>query len=318
MLRSVAVIAGDGVSPFELGLLCEVWGIDRREHGVPMLDFAVCAPRPGRVSGAFGFDLVVENDLSRAADVDLVCIAPIKGDRPTPPEVLDLVRSTVDRGARVLSVCSAAFILGEAGLLDGRSCTTHWIYTDELRRRFPAADVVPDALYVDADPIITSAGTAAGIDAALHLWRKEYGASIASAVARRMVVPPIREGGQAQFVRRAVPESHAESLAPLLEWIQRHLGERLDVEVLARRSAMSPRTFARRFRDETGTTPHAWVTRQRVIAAEELLESTDLPIERIAVDVGFGNAATLRQHFARARGVSPQQYRRMFASAVAS
>lgn len=318
MLSSVAVVVGDGVSPFELGLLCEVWGIDRRDDGVPLLDFAVCAPRPGRVVGAFGYDLVVDNDLSRAADVDLVCVAPVKGDRPVPPEVHELLRATVARGARVLSVCSAAFILGEAGLLDGRACTTHWMYSDELRRRFPAARVMPDVLYVDEDPVFTSAGTAAGIDAALHLWRKEYGAAVASAIARRMVLPPVRDGGQAQFVRRAVVDSSTQTLGPLLEWVQANLGDRLDVDSLARRCAMSPRTFARRFRDETGTTPHAWITRQRVAAAEEMLERTPLPVERIAVEVGFGNAATLRQHFTRSRGVGPQQYRRMFSAAVAS
>lgn len=313
VLRSVAVIVGDGVSPFELGLLCEAWGIDRRDDGVPLLDFAVCAPVPGRIAGSVGFDLFVEHDLRRAADVDLVCVAPIKGGRPVAPEVLEVLRATVDRGARVLSVCSAAFILGEAGLLDGRSCTTHWMYADELGRRFPAARVVPEVLFVDEDPVITSAGTGAGIDAALHLWRKEFGASIASAVARRMVLPPIRDGGQAQYVRRPVPQVHAESLGPLLTWIRENLDEPLDVALLARQCAMSPRTFARRFRDETGTTPHAWVTTQRVAAAEELLESSDLPVERIATDVGFANAATLRQHFVRVRGVSPQRYRRTFA-----
>ena len=318
MLSSVAVIVGDGVSPFELGLLCEAWGIDRSDDGVPVLDFAVCAPVPGRIAGAVGFDLFVEHDLSRAADVDLVCVAPIKGDRPVPAEVLELLRSTVDRGARVLSVCSAAFILGEAGLLDGRSCTTHWMYADRLARRFPAARVVPEVLFVDEDPVITSAGTGAGIDAALHLWRKEFGASIAATVARRMVLPPVRDGGQAQFVRRPVPHDDAESLGPLLTWIRENLDAPLDVDTLARRCAMSPRTFARRFRDETGTTPHAWVTAQRVAAAEELLEGSDLPVERIATDVGFANAATLRQHFVRVRGVSPRHYRRTFAGNEAS
>ena len=253
MLSSVAVVVGDGVSPFELGLLCEAWGIDRSDDGVPVLDFAVCAPVPGRIAGAVGFDLFVEHDLSRAADVDLVCVAPIKGDRPVPAEVLELLRSTVDRGARVLSVCSAAFILGEAGLLDGRSCTTHWMYADKLADRFPAARVVPEVLFVDEDPVITSAGTGAGIDASLHLWRKEFGASIAATVARRMVLPPVRDGGQAQFVRRPVPHDDAESLGPLLTWIRENLDAPLDVDTLARRCAMSPRTFARRFRDETGT-----------------------------------------------------------------
>lgn len=311
MLRSVAVIAGEGVSPFELGLLCEVWGLDRQADGIPHLDFAVCAPRPGRIAADFGYDIHVDHDLEFARSADLVCVAPIK-KHAVGDDVLQLLRETVDRGARVLSVCSAAFILGDAGLLDGRDCTTHWMYTDELARRFPAARVMPEVLYVDEDPVITSAGTAAGADASLHLWRKEYGGAVASAIARRMVLPPMRDGGQAQFIRRSVPECDAETLGPLLAWIGDYLDERLDVDTLAKRCNMSPRTFARRFREEVGSTPHAWITLQRVLAAEELLESSTRSIDRIAEDVGFGNAATLRNHFGRVRGLSPQRYRRMY------
>jgi len=188
------------------------------------------------------------------------------------------------------------------------------MYTHELEARFPRARVVPEVLYVDADPVITSAGSAAGLDACLHLYRKEFGVTIAGKVARRMVVPPQREGGQAQFIRTPVPDCSAETLGPLLTWIIENLDEELDVESLARRSAMSPRTFARRFREETGTTPHAWVTSQRVQRAEELLERTDHTVDRIASDVGFANAATLRHHFTRVRGLSPQRYRQQFGS----
>jgi transcriptional regulator GlxA family with amidase domain len=318
MPSNVAVIAFDGVAPFELGVLCEAWGIDRREHGVPLIDFAVCAPQPGCIPTTMGFGLQVENDLSRAEQADLVCVPAQNRKGTMPDEVLDVLRATVDRGARVMSVCSGAFVLGEAGLLDGRGCTTHWMYTQELAERFPLAHVVPEVLYVDEDPVITAAGSAAGLDACLHLWRKEYGATIASAVARRMVVPPQRDGGQAQFIRSAVPECDAETLGPLLQWVTEHLDEPLSVDYLARESHMSPRTFARRFRAETGTTPHAWITAQRVLRAEELLETTDRPVDRIADDVGFGNAAALRHHFTRTRGVSPQQYRRMYCPAEAS
>jgi len=312
VLTNVAVIVIDGVAPFELGVLCESWGIDRTVHGVPLLDFAVCAPDAAPVTTTMGFTLQVEHGLDRVAEADLVCIPAVRPDQPMPTSVLEAVRETVDRGARVLSVCSGAFLLGEAGLLDHRDCTTHWMHTAELQRRFPAACVIPEVLYVDEDPVITAAGSAAGLDACLHLWRKEYGARVASMVARRMVVPPQREGGQAQYIARAVPECTAETLGPLLTWITENLAEDHSVEALARRAHMSARTFARRFRAETGATPHAWVTSQRVIAAEELLESSDASIEWIASEVGFGNAATMRQHFSRVRAISPQGYRQSF------
>ena len=312
MLTNVAVIAFDGVAPFELGVLCEAWGVDRTQHDVPKLDFAVCTKEPGEVRTSMGFGLTVEHGLDRAAEADLVCIPAIQRSWDIPEDILDFLRETVDRGARVLSVCSGAFLLGAAGLLDHRDCTTHWMYTDELQARFPKACVVPEVLYVDEDPVITAAGSAAGLDACLHLWRKEYGGRVASMVARRMVVPPQREGGQAQFISRPVPDCSAETLGPVLTWITENLAEDHSVEALARRAHMSPRTFARRFRAETGATPHAWVTNQRVIAAEELLESSDASIEWIASEVGFGNAATMRQHFARVRGISPQGYRQSF------
>lgn len=192
-------------------------------------------------------------------------------------------------------------MLGEAGLLDGKDRTTHWMHAERMQALFPLANVIPEVLYVDADPIITSAGSAAGLDACLHLWRKEYGSKIASIVARRMVVPPQREGGQAQFIARPIPDCAAETLGPLLSWIAENLGEDHSVEAI-QRALMSPRTFARRFRAETGATPHAWVTNQRVQAAEHLLEASDASIEWIAGEVGFGNSATMRQHFTKVRG----------------
>ncbi len=313
MLSNVAVLVYDGVAPFELGVLCEAFGVDRRDDGVPLIDFAVCGPRPGAVTSSGGFSVVVEHGLERLAQADLVGVPTMPREPGLPDGVGEALREAVARGARVLSVCSGAFTLGEAGLLDGRACTTHWRHTAELAERFPLAQVVPEVLYVDAGQVVTSAGTAAGIDACLHLWRQEHGARVAGAVARRMVVPPQREGGQAQFIARAVPDCHAETLGPLLTWVVGHLEEDLGVEALARRALMSPRTFARRFREETGTTPHSWVTHQRVAAAEELLERSDLSVEQIAARVGFGNAATLRQQFGRVRGISPQQYRRSFA-----
>jgi transcriptional regulator GlxA family with amidase domain len=315
MLSNVAVIAYDVVAPFELGVLCEAFGVDRSEQGIAALDFAVCAPTPGTVRTSMGFGLQVEHDLSRTESADLVAVPAVDRQRPVPAAVVEALRAAHDRGARVLSICSGAFALGAAGLLDDRACTTHWMYTDELAARFPRARVIPEVLYVDEDPVITSAGSAAGLDACLHLWRKERGAAVAGLVARRMVVPPQRDGGQAQFIATPVPDCDAETLGPLLAWIGEHLGEDLSVEVLARRMSMSERTFARRFRAETGTTPHAWVTRQRLLLAEQLLETTDRSVEQIAYQVGFGNAATFRHHFLRARSVSPQQYRRTFSAA---
>jgi transcriptional regulator GlxA family with amidase domain len=313
MLTDVAVLVYDGVAPFELGVLCEAFGMDRTDDGVPLLDFAVCGPQRGPVPTSLGFSLNVEAGLDRAATADLVAVPAMARGGVVPDEVLETLAAAYERGARILSVCSGAFTLGEAGLLDDRECTTHWRHTRELAERYPRARVIPEVLYVDSGQVVTSAGTAAGLDATLHLWRQEYGAGVASAVARRMVVPPQRDGGQAQFIARAVPDCDVETLGPLLEWIAAHLGEDLDVESLARRALMSPRTFARRFRAETGVTPHAWVTSQRVLAAEELLERSDRSVEWIAEEVGFGNAAALRHHFARVRGLSPQQYRRRFA-----
>lgn len=312
VLTNVAVIAFDGVTPFELGILCEAFGIDRTDDGVPAIDFAVCAESDRPLQTSMGFTMQASHGLDRVAEADLVGIPAIKQAHAS-PAVLQAIRDAHARGARLMSVCSGAFILGEAGLLDGQECTTHWMHTERLQREFPKAKVVPEVLYVDSGQVITGAGSAAGLDAALHIWRQEHGAGVANIVARRAVVPPYRDGGQAQYIARAVPECDADTLGPLLAWILENLAEDHGVEALAKRALMSPRTFARRFRDETGTTPHHWVTRQRVAAAEELLERTEHPVEWIANEVGFGNAATLRHHFVRVRGVSPQSYRRQFA-----
>jgi transcriptional regulator GlxA family with amidase domain len=317
MLGTVAVLALNPVTPFEFGTVCEVFGLDRSDDGIPSFDFRICGPVAGEpLRTTVGASIVPERGLDGLRGADLV-VASASPTRSYPPEALAALRQAADDGAILLSVCSGAFVLGAAGLLDGRACTTHWMYVDELRERHPLARVDPDVLFVDDGNLITSAGTAAGIDACLYLWRQEYGAAAASTVARRMVVPPQREGGQAQFIRTPVPACDAETLGPLLVWLTEHLGEQHTVESLAQTASMSPRTFARRFRAETGTTPHAWLTSQRVLRAEELLETTDRSVDWIADEVGFGTAAMLRHHFTRARSVSPQQYRRTF-SAVGS
>jgi len=317
MIRDVAVLVTDGVAPFELGVVCEAFGIDRSDDGVPVARFAVCAPRPGGVRTTAGFDLDVPYGFDRAADADLVVVPAIVGGSADPRAVTDVLVAAVDRGAQVLSLCVGAFALGDAGLLDGRRCTTHWRYADELAARFPRALVDPDVLYVADGPVVTSAGTAAGIDACLHLIRASYGAQAAAAVARRMVVPPHRDGGQAQYIQTPVRDCDAETLAPVLEWVVAHLSEDLSVARLAARASLSERTFARRFRAETGATPHQWVTDQRLLLAEQLLEATEIPVEQVARESGFGTAAGLRHHFAQARGTTPHQYRRTFRGALA-
>jgi len=315
MLRTVAVLLSEDVALFEFGVLAEVFGMDRTDYGVPKLDFRVCAFKPGTpVSARNGIQVVAPFGLEGLLDADLVAIPATRIRQNHPPEVLDALRQAAARGATMLSVCSGAFVLGEAGLLDGRRCTTHWQHVEELAQRYPDAKIDPDVLFVDDGDLITSAGTAAGIDACLHLVRRELGSAAATRIARGMVVPPQRDGGQKQFVDLPVPECSAESLTPVLTWMMENLTVEHPVSSLARRAAMSERTFARRFVAETGTTPHKWLSMQRVLHARSLLEQTDLGIESVATRSGFGTAALLRHHFRRVVGVAPQDYRRTFSS----
>lgn len=315
MLSAVAVVLVEDFAPFEFGVLCEVFGIDRTDDGVPPIEFRVCAQRPGEpLATSVGPRMVPDLGLDALVGADLVALpaATVRDEYPAP--VLAALRAAAARGTTLLSVCSGAFILGAAGLLDRRRCTTHWRYADVFAQRFPAARLDPDVLFVDDGDIITSAGTAAGIDACLHLVRRELGAGTANAIARRMVVPPQRDGGQRQFVDLPMPECTADSLQPVLAWLVAHLREEHTVAELARRAGLSERTFARRFVAETGTTPHRWLTMQRVLHARELLEQTQLGIDDIARSAGFGTGALLRHHFHRIVGVSPHDYRRTFAS----
>lgn len=312
MLQNVVAVAQPGIAPFELGVVCEVFGMDRSDAGLPTFDFAVISEEPGSVTSSTGFDITTRFGLDRAASADLICVPAAGRERMASPQLLDTLREAVDRGARVMSVCTGAFTLGAAGLLDGRPCTTHWYHAAELAACYPKAQVLCDVLYVDDDPVITSAGTAAGIDTCLHLVRKEYGPSVANGIARRMVVAPHREGGQAQYIDTPVPDFDCDSLGPLLEWMVEHLDEDIAVDALAARVSMSPRTFARRFKAETGTTPHAWLVQQRLLHVERLLEQTDEPIERIAAMSGFASSALLRHHFAKRRGITPATFRRTF------
>jgi transcriptional regulator GlxA family with amidase domain len=315
MLRNVAVVVLDGFTPFEMGVVCEVFGVDRTDDGLPAYDFAVVASQPGPVRSSVGFTIETAFGLDRLAEADLVVISAVSEEWlavPFPEPLLDTVRATVARGGRVLSVCTGAFVLGAAGLLDGRRCTTHWRHAKELSRRHPAAIVNPSVLYVDEDPVITSAGTAAGIDACLHLVRREQGTRVANGIARRMVVPPHRDGGQAQYVERPLAPVSCDTLAEVIGWMERHLDQQVTVRQLAARARMSPRTFARRFVQETGTTPLRWLTGQRILLAQEMLEETDETVDLIAQRAGFGSSTALRHHFRLWRQTTPHAYRHAF------
>ncbi|MCW2544006.1 MAG: AraC family transcriptional regulator, partial [Frankiales bacterium] len=288
----------------------------RTDQGLPGYDFAVVAAEEPPLTSGLGFRLDTDHRLDRVATSDLVCIPAWRSIEERPPEpLLEAVRAAVDRGARVLSVCSGAFVLAAAGVLDGRRATTHWRYAARLAERYPLIDVYPDVLYVQDDNVITSAGTSAGIDACLHVVRQEHGTAVANAIARRMVVPPFRDGGQAQYVETPVPvqrRAGTEELAPLLDWAIAHLHDELSVDDLALRAHMSPRTFARRFREATGMTPAKWVLTQRVGLAQSLLEK-GMGVEEVARKAGFGSPVTLRTAFGRERGTSPRAYARTFA-----
>ncbi|NNC13268.1 helix-turn-helix domain-containing protein [Planctomonas sp. JC2975] len=317
MLRSVAVPVIDDLAIFEFGLFGEVFGLDRSWYtDIPPIDFRVCGVEAGRpVTTQIGVPVTPAFDLTALDDADVIAVpaATIRPDDAYPPELLDALRRASARGAIMLSACSGAFVLGAAGLLDGRPCTTHWRYADELQRRHPTARVDEDVLFVDDGDIVTSAGTAAGIDASLHLVRRELGSEVANVIARNMVVPPQRDGGQRQYIPRPVPEADCDELVDVLAYMNDHLDQQHSVAVLAQRAHMSTRTFARRFVAETGVTPMQWLTGQRVLHARLLLETTDAPIDEIAAACGFGSGTLFRHHFAREVGVAPTAYRRSFA-----
>jgi transcriptional regulator GlxA family with amidase domain len=311
--RRVAILALDVLSPFELSVACEVFALDRSPQGIPAWDTAVCRAGAGPIQTSCGFTVHTPHGLERVEDADLIVVPSWPRRLTRPPErVLAVLRRAADRGAWILGYCSGTFVLAHAGLLDGQRATTHWMFTDEFRSRFPAVRLDPGVLYVAEGPVMTSAGTSAAIDLSLHVVRMVDGPEVANAIARRMVVPPHRDGGQAQFVEHPMPPEEAHPLADLLGWMAGHLKQELSVEELAGRVHMSPRTFARRFRAETGTTPHHWLTGQRVLHAQRLLENTDLAVERIAAECGLGSAATLRHHFTGQVGISPQRYRQQF------
>jgi AraC family transcriptional activator FtrA len=318
MLSTVAVLVLPDVSPFEFGTICEVFGVDRTTEGVPPMELRVCGPVAGEpLPSTVGAGIVPAFGLEGLRGADLVAISATRL-RTFPEPVIDAVRAAAAGGSTMLSVCSGSFVLGAAGLLDDRPCTTHWMNVDELQERHPRARIDPDVLYVDDGDLITSAGTAAGIDACLHLVRRELGSAVVNTIARRMVVPPQRDGGQRQYVQQPIPRCSSDGLAPVLDWVLEHLEAEHPVSDLARRARMSDRSFARRFVAETGTTPHRWLTLQRVLRAQRLLEDTDLGVDVVAERSGFGSGALLRHHFRKVVGVAPAGYRRTFTGRTAA
>ncbi|MCK2217836.1 helix-turn-helix domain-containing protein [Actinomadura sp. ATCC 31491] len=316
----VAVLAFDGMAPFELGCVVELFGLPRPELDVPWYDLAVCAEtaEPLRVVG--GFTMRAEHGLdvlAEAATVIVPGVADVRG--PVSPALVAALRRAHARGARLVSICSGAFALAAAGLLDGRPVTTHWRYAALLQERFPAARVNPSVLYVDDGDVLTSAGSAAGLDLLIHLVRTDHGPSVANTVARRLVVPPHREGGQAQFIEAAVtPVGDDDAVARAMAWALEHLARPITVADLAGVATMSERSFIRHFRRQTGTSPLRWVIAQRVAASLPMLESTGVPVEEIGAAVGFESPVTFRRHFTRAMRTSPSAYRKAFTVRTAS
>ncbi|RGD60503.1 helix-turn-helix domain-containing protein [Kitasatospora xanthocidica] len=324
-VHDVAVYAFPGMAPFELGVVVEVFGLARPELAgllaAPWYGLKVCADRPGTpLEAVGGFALTARHGLDELAAADTVVVPGV----PNPfggvsPDLVEALRTAHGRGARIVSICSGAFAPAAAGLLDGREATTHWRYAELLQQRYPAVRVDPDVLYVDNGDVLTSAGSAAGIDLCLHLVRRDHGAKVANAVARRFVVAPHRDGGQAQFVEAAVRpvEEEDDGIALSMRWALDHLSSPLTISQLARAARMSDRSYLRHFTARTGTSPMRWVVTQRIATSLALLESPEGTVEEIAAAVGFESAATFRHHFGRVMRTSPTAYRRSFGRGVA-
>jgi transcriptional regulator GlxA family with amidase domain len=311
-MHRVVALCLDGLVAFDLTAPAQAFGLAARRGGEPLYEFSTCSVGGAEVRTTSGFAVVPEAGLGALGEAETVVVPAYAGIlEPPPPEALAALCAAADRGARLLSVCSGAFALAHAGLLDGRRAATHWAWAGELARRFPAIAVDPDALYVDEGEVMTSAGLSAGIDLSLHAIRKDFGAAVGDRVARHMVAAPHREGGQAQFAAAAAPDLGG-SLEATRRWAVERLRDPLDVAAMADHAGVSARTFARRFRTETGTTPLQWLLGQRVLEARRLLEESDLPVETVAWRCGFGSAASLRDHFRRATTTTPTAYRRAF------
>ncbi|MGW1072856.1 GlxA family transcriptional regulator [Streptomyces sp. NPDC002537] len=319
-MHVVAVVAPDGMAGFDVTTACQVFASARLPDGSAAYEVRVCAPRDATVfaAGVRCFDLRAPYGLEDALDADTVVVPGVDDITLEPaPELLALLREADRRGARIASICTGAFVLAAAGLLDGLRVTTHWATADELARRYPRVEVDPAVLYVDHGRLLTSAGVAAGLDLCLHLVRTDHGAAVAADAARLVVMPLQREGGQAQFISTATPVDDSANLHPTLEWMQRNVHRALTLDEIARHANVSVRSLNRHFRTQLGTSPMRWFLRARVHRARVLLETTDLPVEQIATLSGFGSPVTLRVHFRRLLGTSPGGYRMAFRSTPA-
>ncbi|MFI0156294.1 GlxA family transcriptional regulator [Streptomyces lydicus] len=320
----VAVLVRDGMLPIEVGIVHRIFGEARAASGERLYELVTCGLRPGEVRTDTDFTVNVAYGPEALAAADTVVVPASGSDYDLGEErcagllsggMADALRR-IRPGTRIASICTGAFVLAAAGLLDGRRATTHWRSVDDFRRLFPRVELDADVLYTDEGDVLTAAGVASGIDLCLHMVRCDHGAAVANDVARRTVVPPHREGGQAQYVRRPMAEPQVSSTGAARAWALQHLDRPLSLRELAARESMSVRTFTRRFREEVGISPLQWLTQQRIEHARQLLEETDLTVDRIAAEAGFGTAASLRQHLQSALGVSPRAYRSTFRGAV--
>jgi transcriptional regulator GlxA family with amidase domain len=308
----VAIVVYDGVALFELAAANDVFGTDvTTASGEPLYQVLICGPAASVTTEA-GFRMEVPRGLDALDEAHTVVVPPTLFPEKVPSEVLDALRLARSRGQRLMSLCTGAAVLAAAGLLDGHTATTHWSECADLARRYPRVTVDPGVLYVDEGDLLTSAGSAASLDLCLHVLQRDYGTEVATRVARDLVIPLHRPGGQAQYIETPVPEPGGDLFADTISWLQAHLDQEVSVADLAARAAMSPRTFARRFPASTGTTPLTWILRERVRLARRLLETTDLPVDVIAGKTGFGTADNLRKHFGRMLHTTPQAYRRAF------
>ena len=303
----------EGAPIFEVAIPCEIFG--RARPGMPDLgyDLRVCNPPGGHVYASPVFASEAPDTYDTLVRADTVIVPAVRDvHEEAPADLVEAVKLAHANGARVASLCSGAFVLAAAGLLDGRKATTHWLYADELARRFPAVDVDPNVLYIDNGDVLTSAGTTAGIDVCLAMVAADHGADLANTLARRLVAPPHRSGGQAQYVEARTPQTPQNGLGPLVDWMRQHLAEPLTVAAIAKHAGVAERTLIRHFHATIGTTPIEWLTAQRVLHARRLLETTDQSVEQVAEACGLGGAANLRHHFTESVGVAPSEYRRSF------